>query len=142
MNKLIPVIVGLSVLSSPAGAAFYTGNDLFQACSNNRATIWGFAAGVFDKSEADELFIVAYMLDLTISSNFNKTAEQTKRDDQAFAQYHSNVKNYCEPKGIDLRQVADIFCQFLTERPAMRHMSAAYLFNEALTKSWPCPAAK
>jgi hypothetical protein len=137
--RIWAVFIGLLMLSVPASAGFYTGNDIFQACSNNRNLILGFVAGAFDKSEVASGAFFGFMLD---SIDGVKTKEQEAKEATSFVSNGAIIKGYCEPKGINLAQVADIFCQFLIAKPALRHLSAVYLYDQALIQSWPCAKSK
>lgn len=137
--KAALVLVGLSVSALPVQAGFFTGNDIFQHCGANRAFLNGFAAGSFDKTEVAQSALFSLWLDALPQSRSDEgKKEWDKSSDKAF----STIQKYCTPKGVNLGQVADIFCQYLTKTPSSRHLPAIEIFNTALGDAWPCPAAK
>jgi hypothetical protein len=138
MRTILSAIV-LASFANSTHAGFFSGNDLYQYCSTRRATIEGFVAGVFDASENDNQALNDYLLEnFVIITNLDQSATNTI----ALGKAQNRIKSYCEPKGITLGQVSDVYCQFLAAKPAMRHMSAAYLFRQSLTEAWPCPWLK
>ena len=46
---------------------------------------------------------------------------------------------YCLPEEATLRQVTDVFCNYLRDTPQERHRTGPNLFDEAMEKAWPCP---
>jgi F420-0:gamma-glutamyl ligase-like protein len=138
MKMRLAFILIAMFFSSPSFAGFYTGNDLYVSCSSNKQLIWGFVAGSFDKSELDFGAIQEY----SMATLEEETKEQMSQHIIAFIKGSSAIKGYCEPRGIDLSQVSDIYCKFLTANPAKRHLSASALFNEAISEAWPCGAKK
>jgi Rap1a immunity proteins len=131
------LILGVSMQANAAGF-FYSGNDIVRHCSDNRAMISGFAAGAFDKANADMDAYLRYAIDMV--DDPQKTGEQQqKTKDESYFANRSVIRGYCAPNGITLGQVSDIFCQFLIANPAKRQISAIDLFNQALSNAWPCP---
>jgi hypothetical protein len=82
---------------------------------------------------------LGFMLD---SIDGVKTKAQDAKEATSLVSNGAIIKGYCEPKGINLAQVADIFCQFLIAKPALRHLSVVYLYDQALIQSWLCAKSK
>ena len=47
--------------------------------------------------------------------------------------------SYCVPDGVKNGQLADVAWKYLEDRPAERHLSAAYLARLSFRAAWPCP---
>jgi hypothetical protein len=120
-----------------AHAGFYSGNEVFAYCSSNRSFLTGFVAGVFDKAELDSASFFNYVLMAPAPAKSGP-----EFDSENFVKYSNEINQYCAPKGATLAQVTDIYCQYLTNNPASRHLSAALLFNRALAKAWQCAPVK
>jgi Rap1a immunity proteins len=130
----------LIISAQSANAGFYTGNDVFPFCASNRSFVSGFVAGAFDKGELDSASFFNYVLMAPAPPNNKKAGPEF--DGENFGKYANEIQQYCTPKNANLAQVVDIYCQYLTTNPATRHLSAATLFNHALTKAWQCAPVK
>jgi Rap1a immunity proteins len=51
------------------------------------------------------------------------------------------VVGFCKPEHATLAQMTDVFCAYLRNTPAERHISPS-MFNEVFKKAWPCPDLK
>ncbi len=47
---------------------------------------------------------------------------------------------FCIPKGVELKQLADVFCEYLAETPEDADRPADRLIFSAMVKVWPCKA--
>lgn len=45
---------------------------------------------------------------------------------------------YCVPLSAKLGQTRDVFCKYLKDNPADRHMLGSVLLRRALVAAWPC----
>jgi Ssp1 endopeptidase immunity protein Rap1a len=52
------------------------------------------------------------------------------------------VVGFCKPEYATLAQMTDVFCAYLRNTPAERHISPSTTFNEVFNKAWPCPDLK
>ena len=48
------------------------------------------------------------------------------------------IAAYCRPPEATLNQITDVFCKYLRDMPEERDGLPAILFNDAMTKAWPC----
>lgn len=112
MIRSIAVLVVL--LPSPAGAQFFNGNSLLQACTDNPVFVSGYAAGFTDFQQ---------MLSVAVDV-----------DGKPY-----NSPRYCLPAGATAVQVKDVICSRLEQNPAERHWQASYLAFNALHDAFPCP---
>jgi hypothetical protein len=48
----------------------------------------------------------------------------------------------CPPSGANIRQTIDITKQKLTKYPQIRHVTATFIIEQALTEAWPCKNIK
>ena len=112
------IIVSFVVLA-PAPAqeakvsAFRNGNELYEGCTSNnqakQAYCLGYVAGVID----------------------------LQRDAQSTDPALIAIK-LCVPRGVTLKQVADVVVDYLRRNPKSRHNTAASLVELALMRAWPC----
>ena len=51
------------------------------------------------------------------------------------------VVGFCKPEHATLAQMTDVFCAYLRNTPAERHISPS-MFNEVFKKAWPRPDLK
>lgn len=131
------VIFSSVVPQKLAAGTFFSGNDLFQYCASNRSFISGFVAGAFDKTEIDYNAFLGLFFDM-----LDPDPSKVKTGEKSLTIWSPVIKGYCSPAQINVQQVSDIFCHYMTTNPATRHTGAAYLLNQSLIQAWPCPAAK
>jgi len=116
----------------PEKRAFFTGNDVHSWCQRNRSIAQGYTAGVWDQSAR-----TWFVLDSLIPRG-SVIDEQKGGVDAAVAIGKKLLVGYCEPPHVTVNQVTDVFCAYLRDRPGERSVHAALLFNDAMTKAWPC----
>jgi hypothetical protein len=107
----------------PSGA-FFTGNEINSWCTS-KPMASAYAAGLWDFSARTVLNLQGFV---------PLTQTRDARVDMAFDQ----LGRFCEPNGVTIEQVTDIFCGYLKSFPESRHKPAAILFSEAMRKAWPC----
>ena len=107
------IVIGLVLAAASAARAdFYTGNDLYARCKDNRLIAAGYIMGFSDGSKLTEIF-----------------------DDHA-------VLKICMPTGVQNFQLVDMVCKHLEERPAQRHTSASWFVQTVLQDAYACPTEK
>jgi len=121
------VAVGWPIPAHPAEG--FTGNKLHDLCNQtSKPLLTGFVVGVMEKAKADMLSTVPYFRALG--------KKQLSVDDMA---YLGMVSNHCMRDNVTFGQLGDIVCKYLTENPAERDKTAAYLVMDALHAAFPCP---
>jgi hypothetical protein len=122
-------------LASPAhtaevpSTAFYSGNDVYDWCRNDRRAAFSFVAGLYDSAAH-----AAAVIDS--GRHFGK---DMPNNDVEIDFALNRVVGYCKPERATLEQVTDVFCAYLADKPAERDGLPAIMFPKALTKAWPCP---
>lgn len=108
----------LAFPSVPAQAAFYSGNELFDICTTERAS-----SAYFEKTYE----CVAYIAGAVDSINDARAANKLKK---------------CIPGKVTISQLKDVSVKFLRENPADRDKPASVLVLAATRKAWPCSKRK
>ncbi|UPK04517.1 Rap1a/Tai family immunity protein [Bradyrhizobium sp. 170] len=109
--------------------AFYSGNDVYDWCRNDRRAAFSYVAGLYDSAAH-----AAAVIDS--GRHFGK--DMPNNDIEVdFAM--DRVVGYCKPDRVTLEQVTDVFCGYLKDNPAKRDGLPAIMFPDALKKAWPCP---
>lgn len=96
----------------PASAQFYSGNKLWEVCSEKGAAFnfgvcSGYVLGVYD----------------SIMSPISQ---------------RSVLARICEPDQLQAGQLRDIVINYLQARPEERHMQASVIVMNALARAYPC----
>ncbi len=115
-------VLALALLPAVAHANVYDGNDIHNMCRTDRPFVQGYTAGFLDKATDD----------VGIASE--KLPGEMKLISLIFT-----IERYCLPKNAKLGQAVDVYCKFLSDRPADRHKPATILMNQAFAEAWPCP---
>jgi hypothetical protein len=115
---------------------FFTGNDIYEWCQRSRPMALAYTAGLYDEAN-HALFALENMRPLPSDSKGARSSPNAMID-YGVAQ----AANYCPPQHVTVNQVTDVFCAFLRDTPQDRHSLPAILFNNALTKAWPCKHQK
>ena len=119
MKKLIFFVVfGVTIgTTGVAVAAFLTGNELLKRCSSssyNQGLCHGYIEGILDEGElADE------------QDKVNRYLLRSKW-------------RACIPIAVRSGQLEDVVKKFLTDKPEIRHFSAASLVGAAMANAFPC----
>jgi len=119
--RITIVLIALSLLSIPASADIWNGNELYDMCQKGPHTLNGYVAGVFDKSVAD-----------------NALAEFWAPTRENKDQLKKVIKPFCIPDRMRVSQMRDVVCKFLAERPNQPHLAGAPLVQTALAEAFPC----
>lgn len=109
--------------------AFYSGNDVYDWCRNDRRAGFSYVAGLYDSAAH-----AAAVIDS--GRHFGK---DMPNNDIEIDFALDRVVGYCKPERVTLEQVTDVFCKYLADNPAERDGLPAIMFPRALTKTWPCP---
>ena len=112
-------------LSGPAGA-FLDGNDVHSWCQGNKSLAQAYTAGLWDLS-VRSVFIIQNIAP-------NGQPDNGDKFDVAL----DWLGKFCEPGGVILEQVTDVYCAYLRDKAEERQKPAAILFSKAMTKAWPC----
>lgn len=129
-----PIITILLSLCSTAAFAEISGNRLHDYCSSNRSFVHGYIAGFFDKATRDQLIVAATQVPTgTLTSQ--KAAEDYSNNLRTVS---GKIGSYCLPDEMTIGQAGDVFCKYLTDKPADRHLSGAHLVKFAVEAAWPC----
>jgi hypothetical protein len=139
--SLIVAVAALTTLAFTAKAdrfdffskSFFTGNDVYQRCQNDRPFVLGYTAGLAD-SATHTMWILESMrpLEKTMRPKESILLNSTIDFDVEF------IAAYCRPPEATLNQITDVFCKYLRDTPEERDGLPAILFNDAMTKAWPC----
>lgn len=117
----------LAILTSPARADFFNGNELHAACSLKTTDgITAYVAAIYDKALADGTIV-----------NFFVTASEVKRNPD-LAHIAKSIKPYCVSDAVSLGQLKDVVCKWLVDNPARRHYPGAVIVPTALGDAFPC----
>ena len=133
MKKLIavaPILIALVLPSSSAelpGTTFFDGNAVYDNCKHNRSMAFGYTAGLYDEAAHGASVIDAMRI-----------YPETKTSGIGVNMALDRIVKYCKPEGVTLEQMTDVFCNHLRDNPASRNGLPSILFNDALTKAWPC----
>ena len=133
MRKIASVVLLLA--STPAFAeiptsSFFSGNDVYDWCQHDPTMALGYIAGQFDG-----LVHAAYTID-----SMRPLAGVEKKDSSAEILVNMSIERvigFCMPEHATMRQITDIFCQYLRDVPKERAGLPAIILNRALTKAWP-----
>ncbi|HEX7853732.1 MAG TPA: Rap1a/Tai family immunity protein [Sphingobium sp.] len=121
MSRTLPglaAIAAFGLFSVPADAGFYSGNELFDVCTTERA----------DPSHVEKTYeCVAYIAGAVDA--FNTTREV------------NNLKS-CIPARVTLSQLKDATVKYMRANPDDRDHSASALVFTATRKAWPCSKKK
>lgn len=117
-------------------AGFFSGNEIHEACqAKHTPIIAGYVAGVYDKAKSDYIAFGRFYLD---AMNLKEAPKNNAKEAENLEKASAAIMDYCPPEDITLGQIGDIFCKFIAANPTKRHQGAPALFNEALSKVWPC----
>lgn len=125
MLKLIFVALALEALASTdaAHAQGYTGNDLFEDCSDYSGPMagycFGYIVGASDGQMAGALTAIA-----PGNMDILRMAQETL--------------GYCTPSAVTNQQKIEVVAKYLIDNPASRHRPAALLIREAHREAFPC----
>jgi hypothetical protein len=118
------------------GGAFVSGNDLYQWCRGNRPMALAYTAALAD-SASHSVWVLEISRpiveptgphDSPVDTNINSVIDFGVE----------RIAAYCRPSEATLDQVTDVICNYLRDTPEKRHGLNAILFNDAMTKAWPC----
>ena len=104
---------------------FFSGNDVYSWCQGDKLHAQAYTAGLFDFSIRSR-FILETM---------QGASPQT---DVVVRFWKKMLFGYCEPRGVTVEQVTDLFCLYLRDTPGERKVHASMLFSKAMKKNWPC----
>jgi hypothetical protein len=104
--------------------AFFSGNDIYTWCQTAMPVAQAYTAGLWDETARIPFVLNAF----GISADAKTALSLAKK----------MLAGYCEPRGVTVVQVTDVFCAHLRANPEKRTVHASLLFNEAMTKAWPC----
>lgn len=105
--------VALVLTVHPALAGYWTGNRLFEGCSDGSAATYVMGAIDIDTWET-----VAF--------------------DKETGMPIDTLEFICIPAGSTGQQATDIVCNYLTDHPENRHDDAPALIRSAIGEKWPC----
>jgi hypothetical protein len=123
----------LALASGEANAVFY-GNDVHQWCRGNRSMTLAYAAALTDQAARS-----LHTLDVTLRSSPEQPRAKNDLTDATLDLAKGLLVGYCIPDQVTMEQVTDVFCSYLRDTPQDRHVPAAFLFQHAVQKAWPCP---
>ncbi len=119
------VVLGLVLIVPSVGSAgFYTGKDLMQVCEQPPSNVSAYnqcimyLAGIADANES------LLMLTLTEDNPFLKGLV---------------VGPFCAPNGIGLKQLRQVFLNYMNAEPQFWHLNAGDRALGVFRKAWPCP---
>jgi Rap1a immunity proteins len=128
----ISIAVALVFCSAtPAQAGFYSGNELHDLCQSNRPAVIMYVAGLHDASE--------HAMNVSVKTLALHFSLSLSKDQADFDSVLKDIAGYCLPENATTGQVADVFCKYLRDNPAQRHLNVAHLFSTAMAAAWPCP---
>jgi hypothetical protein len=139
-RSLIVAVVASTALAFTAKAdrldffrkSVFTGNDVYEWCQNDRPFVLAYTAALAD-SASHTIWVLETMRP--------PSAMETRQRSLMNSMIDLGVKraaDYCRPPETTLNQVSDVFCKYLGDMPEGRHGLPAILFNDAMTKAWPC----
>jgi hypothetical protein len=111
---------------------FFSGNDVYEWCQNDRPFVLAYTAGLVD-SATHTMWVLENLrppsaMETSQSSRINTVIDYSVK----------RVADYCRPPEATLNQITDVFCKYLRDMPEERDGLPAILFNDAMTKAWPC----
>lgn len=117
------VFTALFLALSPTAAwcDMFDGNELLDLCGRAPQTLNGYVAGVGDKSVSDKAFAEFWAPDRESKDNLKRV-----------------IQPFCIPDGVQLVQMRDVVCKYLTEFPQRRHLAGSALVQTALGDAFPC----
>lgn len=107
-----------SVLSAPANAGFYSGDELFQLCTAERAS------SEYVEKTYECIAYIAGAVDA-----FNTTRE-------------ANSLKSCLPPDVTVSRLRSVTIDYLRSNPSLRSGSASKLVFAATRAAWPCKKAR
>jgi hypothetical protein len=129
-------LMALTITRTEAGAAekvtgpdnaFFSGNDVHEYCQQNGAFILGYTAGLWD-----QMVHSAFVLEVVPHNGPSQSVT-------AEIEYGRQLLGvFCPPDRVTVQQATDVFCKYVRNAPEKRHTTGTMLFNEAMTKAWPC----
>lgn len=138
-STLFGCVLYLILAGTAKAQQFYSGNDLFSQCRTNKEFVIGYVAGAFDSREGPQLAMFSLYIDFLTTAGINTSDEvKMKPFMKKLNENTALLGNVCVPKGVKLGQMTDVFCQFLRDGPAQRHLEASLLFRKAIVAAWPC----
>jgi hypothetical protein len=131
MNRrgLALVLSGAVALTATQAKAIFDGNDVYRWCRTNKSMAVAYSAGILDQSAR-----ISFTLDTTV-----RPPRPDVRIDSVLDLASKLLVGYCIPDQATMEQVTDVLCDYLRDTPGERHVPAAYLFQHAMQKVWPCP---
>lgn len=119
--------------------AFFSGNDVYEWCQGNRSMALAYTAALVD-SAGHSIWVLETMRPLKREEGKDSGGSSQHSFDNARIDLGvKRIAAYCRPSQITLNQVTDVFCNYLLDTPQERHGLPPILFNDAMTKAWPCP---
>lgn len=112
--KPLLAVIAISGLSFPAKAGFYSGDELFDACSIPKED-----PAYFEKTYE----CVAYIAGAVDAFNTTREANKLKT---------------CIPSGVTINRLKDVTVDYLRKNPVDRKASASKMVFAATRKAWPC----
>jgi hypothetical protein len=136
MKPVSSIVVAVAIGATVAGTLraeelsrekgyFLTGNGIHVWCQFERSSAQAYTAGVWDHSARTDFDL-----------NLQKGASVAV--DAAVSWEKEMLVGYCEPSGVNVGQVTDVFCKYLRDKPEKRNAPAPLLFMEAMKRAWPC----
>ncbi|GEC14650.1 Rap1a/Tai family immunity protein [Nitrobacter winogradskyi] len=130
------IILLFLVFSNSANAQLYSGNMMHEACEGpKRAPILAYIAGVLDQDQVNLGRVAQAQLRVWTGK---QDIAAVKAVDSAMTNLTGDIQQYCLPKNASLIQISDVFCKYLKDYPAKRHVGASELVVESLLNVWPC----
>jgi hypothetical protein len=126
------LILAFLFLSTPTNADFFDGNELLEMCKQRSVFISGYVSGAIDKARQDQATIMTAIGDGVVASVGDKSA----------AALYLSIGNFCLPQEATVRQVTDMVCLYLNNKPAERHESGATLVVRVLAEGFPCRSSR
>jgi hypothetical protein len=120
MQLLLAAVV-ITYSSTIARSELFDGNELFDLCKKAPQILNGYVAGVADKSLADTTFAEFWAPDRKSKDSLKKV-----------------IRPFCIPDGVQLVQMKDVVCKYLTDAPNQRHYAGPVIVQTALAERFPC----
>ena len=89
----------------PEKHGIFTGNDVYSWCKNTRPLAQAYAAGMWDVTARTWGLLYDFKTDAPTAVN------------TSLGMISDQLANFCEPPGIIVEQVTDVFCSFLRDTP-------------------------
>ena len=118
--SLIVLLFGLLV-ANPTRADIFNGNELLDLCKQAPQILNGYVAGLLDKSVSDTAFAEYWAPTKESKDSLKKV-----------------IRPFCMPDGVNLIQMRDVVCKYLTGFPQHRHIGGSVLVQTALADAFPC----